>query len=138
MLLILLFNVIFVILVVATNLSKDKSEAKSCLRFFAGLIGIIFLLLCVSAIKVNLDKDTLEAEWSERYDALYSQAYYKMYNSDSAKKELADQIMEWNIDYETYWTKKDNIWISCFYPIRIINYRAIPIELIGIEGGGVG
>ena len=138
MLLILLFNVIFVILVVAANLSKDKSDLKSWLRFFASLVGIIFLLLCISAIKVNLDKDALEAEWSERYDALYSQAYYKMYNSDSAKKELADQIMEWNIDYETYWTKKDNIWISCFYPIRIVNYRAIPIDLIGIEGGGVG
>lgn len=138
MLLILLFNVIFVIFVVAANLSRDKSDLKWWMRFMAVLVGIIFLCLCISAIKVNLNKDTLEAEWSERYDALYSQAYYKMYNDDAAKKELADQIMAWNIEYETYWTKKDNIWISCFYPIRIINYKPISIELLGINKGGLG
>lgn len=138
MLLILLFNTIFVILVVAANLSKDKSDAKACLRFFAVLVGLIFLLLCISAIKVNLDKEALEAEWSERYSAIYSQALYEMYDSDSAKKELADQIMEWNIDYETYWEKKENIWISCFYPIRIENYRSISIELLGTTERSVG
>ena len=138
MLLILLFNAIFVILIVAANLSKDKSEAKSWLRFFAGLIGLIFLILCVSAIKANIDRGAMEAEWSERYSAIYSQAIYEMYDSDSAKKELADQIMEWNIDYETYWEKKENIWISCFYPIRIENYRSISIELLGTTERGVG
>ena len=138
MLLILLFNAIFIALVVAANLSKDHTTSKALLKGFAIVIGIIFLILCVSAIKVNIEKDMLETEWSERYDALYSQAYYKMYTDDIAKKELADQIMQWNIDYETYWTKKDNIWISCFYPIRIINYRPISIELLGINKGGVG
>ena len=138
MLLILLFNVIFVIFVVAANLSKDKTALQGWLRFFASLVGIIFFVLCISAIKVNLEQETLEAEWSERYDAIYSQAYYKMYEDDAAKKELADQIMAWNIDYETYWAKKDNIWISCFYPIRIINYRPIAIELLGIDKGGLG
>lgn len=138
MLLIVLFNVIFIVFVVAANLSKDKSDLKGWLRFMAGLVGVVFFILCISAIKVNLEQDTLEAEWSERYDAIYSQAYYKMYDDDTAKKELADQIMAWNIEYETYWTKKDNIWISCFYPIRIINYRPISIELLGINKGGLG
>ncbi len=138
MLLILLFNVIFVIFVVAANLSNDKSGWKTLLRIFAVIFGIIFFTLCISAIAVNLDKDALEAEWSERYDAIYSQALYKMYDSDSAKEKLAYQIMEWNIDYETYWAKKDNIWISCFYPIRIINYRPISIELLGTTERGVG
>lgn len=138
MLLIVLFNVIFIVFVVAANLSKDNSDLKGWLRFMAGLVGVVFFILCISAIKVNLEQDTLEAEWSERYDAIYSQAYYKMYDDDTAKKELADQIMAWNIEYETYWTKKDNIWISCFYPIRIINYRPISIELLGISKGGLG
>ena len=109
MLLILLFNAIFVVSLVASRLSKDHSAMKILLTTIAVFTGIIFLCLCVSAIEVNLNRDTLEVEWSERYDA-----YYKMYDSDSAKKELADQIMEWNIEYNTYWTKKDNIWISCF------------------------
>ena len=138
MLLILLFNVIFVVFVVAANLSKDKSGLQGWLRFFASIAGLIFLILCVSAIKANLNRDVLEAEWSERYDAIYSQAYYKMYSDDTAKKELADQIMAWNIEYETYWGKKDNIWISCFYPIRVVNYRPISIELLGIDNGGKG
>ena len=138
MLLILLFNAIFVIFVVAANLSEDKSGLQVWLRFFASLIGYIFLILCVSAIKVNIDRGAMEAEWSERYSAIYSQALYEMYDSDSAKKELADQIMEWNIDYETYWEKKENIWISCFYPIRIENYRSISIELLGTTERGVG
>lgn len=138
MLLILLFNAIFVVSLVASRLSKDHSATKILLTTIAVFTGIIFLCLCVSAIEVNLNRDALEAEWSERYDALYSQAYYKMYDSDSAKKELADQIMEWNIEYNTYWAKKDNIWISCFYPIRAINYRPISIELLGINKGGLG
>ena len=138
MLLILLLNVIFIGFFIASKLSPKDSTLKSILKGVAGVTAVVFIFLCVSAVKVNLEKDTLETQWSERYDALYAQAYYKMYSSDSAKKELADQIMEWNIDYQSYWTKKDNIWISCFYPIRIDNYRAIPMELIGIEGGGVG
>lgn len=138
MLLILLFNVIFVGFFVAANLSKDNSGLKCFLRIFATVFGIIFLLLCVFAISVNLDKEALEAEWSERYSAIYSQAIYEMYDSDSAKKKLADQIMEWNIDYETYWEKKENIWISCFYPIRIENYRSISIELLGTTERSVG
>lgn len=138
MLLILLFNVIFAVLIVASNLSKDNSGLQCCLRIFAAVAGIVFLFLCVSAISVNLEKDAMEAEWSERYDALYSQALYEMYDSDSTKKKLADQIMEWNMDYETYWAKKDNIWISCFYPIRIINYRPISMELLGTTERGVG
>lgn len=138
MLLIIMFNAIFAGFVVAANLSKEKTELRGWLRCFAVIFGLIFCFLCISAIKVNLERDTLEAEWSERYDALYSQAYYKMYDSDSAKKELADQIMEWNIEYETYWTKKDSVWISCFYPIRAINYKPISIELLGINKGGVG
>lgn len=138
MLLIILINIIFVGFIVASNLSKERSDLKNLLRVFAVIFGIIFLFLCISAITVNLNRDALEAEWSERYDAIYSQAYYKMYDSDSAKKKLADQIMEWNIEYETYWAKKDNIWISCFYPIRAINYRPISIELLGINKGGMG
>ena len=138
MLLILLFNVIFIGFFVASKLTPKDSVLKGVLIGAAWVTAVVFIFLCVSAVKVNLEKDTLETQWSERYDALYAQAYYKMYSSDSAKKELADQIMEWNIDYQSYWTKKDNIWISCFYPIRIDNYRAIPMELIGIEGGGVG
>ena len=138
MLLILIFNVIFIGLFAASKLSPKDSVLKGILKGAAWIAAGVFIFLCVSAVKVNLEKDTLEAQWSERYDALYAQAYYKMYSSDSAKKELADQIMEWNIDYQSYWTKKDNIWISCFYPIRIDNYRAIPIELIGIKEEGVG
>ena len=138
MLLIILINIIFVGFIVASNLSKERSGLKNLLRVFAVTLGIIFLFLCISAITVNLNRDALEAEWSERYDAIYSQAYYKMYDSDSAKKKLADQIMEWNVEYETYWAKKDNIWISCFYPIRAINYRPISIELLGIDKGGMG
>jgi len=138
MLLILLFNVIFVGFFVAANLANRDTTLKSVLKTVAGIAAIIFFCLCVSAIKVNLDKDALEAEWSERYSAIYSQAIYEMYDSDSAKKKLADQIMEWNIDYETYWEKKENIWISCFYPIRIENYRSISIELLGTTERSVG
>lgn len=138
MLLILLFNVIFVTTLVAANLTREHSRTKNLLSVISVITGIIFVFLCIYAIGVNLNRDALEAEWSERYDALYSQAYYKMYEGNSAKKKLADQIMEWNIEYETYWANKDNIWISCFYPIRAINYRPISIELLGINQGGVG
>ena len=138
MLLILLFNVIFVGFFVAANLAKSDTTLKSVLQTVAGIAAIIFFCLCVSAIKANIDRGAMEAEWSERYDAIYSQAYYKMYDSDAAKKELADQIMEWNIEYETYWEKKENIWVSCFYPIRIENYRSISIELLGTTERSVG
>lgn len=130
MLLILLFNALFVLSVVATMLGKDRSALKTTCKVLSVVLGLIFLFLCTCSIIENAQRDAMEERWFDEYDALYSQAYYKMYDSDAGKAALIDRITAWNMKVNTYKIMKDNTWISVFYPMDMNGYRTIPIEMV--------
>jgi len=130
MLLILLFNALFVLSIVAVMLGKDKSKLRLACKALSIVLGMIFLFLCTCAIIENAQREVMEMRWFEEYDSLYSQAYYKMYTSDSGKAELIDEITGWNMKVNTYKIMKSNIWVSVFYPMDPSPYRTIPIEMV--------
>lgn len=130
MLLILLFNALFVLSIVVVMLGKDKSKLRLACKALSVVLGVIFLFLCGCAIFENANREVLEERWFAEHDSLYSQAYYKMYSSEIGKAELIDRITAWNIKVNTYKIMKSNVWVSVFYPLDPTPYKTIPIEIV--------
>ena len=130
MLLILLFNALFALSVIAVILGKDKVKLRLACKALSIILGVIFLFLCSCAIIENANREVQEMKWFEEYDNLYSQAYYRMYSSDSGKAELIEKIGKWNTKVNTYKIMKSNTWLSVFYPMDPTPYRTIPIEMV--------
>jgi hypothetical protein len=115
-----------------------KWAGNACDYLFAISLTLSFLLLLsftVVLIPTTINVITVEsqtARYQQKYEDLYDQAYYKMYDNDNdiGKKALADQIMEWNEDLASYEAFKKNKWVSCLYPVDIEQFKEIPITLL--------
>lgn len=91
------------------------------------LTGILSLLLIVAiassivmgmvAIAVNINTDAKLAEKQERYDSLTYQLDNGLFEEGNsvARKQLYDQIQEWNEDLAKGRKSKQNPWVGIFY-----------------------
>ena len=96
---------------------------------------VIMVALIVALIIILVNSGTVEADTlklQNRYDTLYYQVSNNMYNNDNevGKKELIDQIMEWNGDIITRKLYSKSIWLNWFYPIDYDQFELIPLEMI--------
>lgn len=130
MLLIMLFNALFVLSIVAVMLGKDHSRARAVCKALSVALGLIFILLCTCAIVESANREVMEMRWFEEYDALYAQAYYNLYDSDGGKAELINKIAAWNTKVNTYKIMKCNVWVSVFFPMDPSPFRSIPVEMV--------
>lgn len=99
------------------------------------ILTITTVLLIAICVMILVNNSTVEADTlilQNRYDTLYYQVSNNMYNNDNevGKKELIDQIMEWNGDIITRKLYSKSIWLNWFYPIDYDQFKLIPIELI--------
>jgi hypothetical protein len=98
----------------------------ACLTYgdcLLSIIGSLFLGLAVaiSAVCIIADHasaDGYVASYTQRYESLVYQYENDLYDNDNdlGKKELMNQIQEWN---ETMAKKKelqDNFWVGIYYP----------------------
>ena len=91
--------------------------------FGVGLtITILFsLVVCISVIAMacsHVGVDAQVAENHERYKSLTYQLKNDLYNNDNdvGKKELYDQIREWNEDLAYHQNIQDDFWLGIFHP----------------------
>ena len=85
------------------------------------IIGISAAAILISGI-VMLDSygdaDAKIAENHKRYESLVYQLENNLYDNDNdlGKKELYNEIREWNEDLAYYQNIQDNFWFGIFYP----------------------
>lgn len=79
--------------------------------------GIITLILGISLLFYYADIDAAVAENQARYEALVYQMENEIYENDNdlGKKELYDEVREWNEDLAYGKAAMDNFWIGIFY-----------------------
>ena len=92
----------------------------------AGILGIIGMLLFgLSSLTMgsfiianNYDTRGLIASNKERYEILVYQLENNLYNNDNdlGKKELYNQIQEWNEDLAKGKAMQNDFWFGVFYP----------------------
>lgn len=101
--------------------------------FVVSAISAALLLVSIGSMIVSRIgvEGKLEAE-KMRYESLVSQAENHLYDSDNniGKKELADDIREWNEDLAKYKKMKEDIWLKDFYPMDVSELEFIPNDIL--------
>lgn len=119
--------------------------------FVIGLLAIIFTdewsdlhlaALCTLAVGVTLlvisaigfatsyiGTDASIAKWETQYESLTYQLENNLYDNDNdiGKKELMDEIREWNEDLAYHKAIQRNFWVGIYYPNIYDNLEFIPL-----------
>ena len=92
------------------------------------LFGASFVLIILSAIAIltglgviagnRIGAEAKAMELKERYNSLVYQLENELYDNDNdlGKKELYDEIREWNEDLAYHKNVQNDSWIGIFYP----------------------
>lgn len=101
--------------------------------FLAVIGGIV---LCVSIFFVvgsNIAAESTAARISVERESLVYQAQMNLYDNDNdlGKKEMVDQITEWNASLEENKKLQRDVWVGCFVPNIYDQFEPIPLDIIG-------
>ena len=80
------------------------------------IITVVIMGFCIIDANTNLDAKIAANE--QIYDSLVYQLENELYENDNdlGKKELYNQIQEWNKDLAYYQNAQDDFWNGIFYP----------------------
>ena len=94
----------------------------------AAAVGVVFMTVII--VVQSVGAPGFVASSHQRYDSLVHQVESGMYNNDNeyGKKELANQVQEWNEDLANGKALQKNFWIGIFYPNVYDEFEFIPIE----------
>lgn len=123
----------FVGFLILALVTRDTCDPVCYTSVCFAVISSLTLIIAVFAfILANIGiEGRLEAE-KMRYESLVSQAENHLYDSDNniGKKELADDIREWNEDLAKYKKMKEDIWLKDFYPMEVDELKFIPNDIL--------
>lgn len=108
---------------------SDESLGLLTLTVFCWIITAIMLLVILIS---NSNVDGQIAQEQQRYESLVYQAENNLYDNDNdfGKKELMDEICDWNKDLVFYKEVQRNFWYGIFYPNIYDNFELIPYDII--------
>lgn len=93
-------------------------------------VGITAVLICIIALTIgNVSSISLIDRSEARYESLVYQAEANLYDNDNdlGKKELANEIREWNESLAHYRKMQTNKWVNWFYPADTSELEYIPV-----------
>lgn len=96
-------------------------------------IAVLFMLIAIFISNVSA-KPEIEAN-KQRYDSLIYQAENSLYENDNdvGKKDLANQIQEWNEDLAINKALQNDFWVGIFIPDIYDEFEFIPMTVFGSE-----
>ena len=102
---------------------------SAVLTFVAGIAAAIMLVVII-ANNVGVEAK-IEAN-KQRYDSLVYQAENNLYENDNdlGKKDLVNQIQEWNEDLAEGKVLQDDFWVGIFYADIYDKFDFIPMTVL--------
>lgn len=93
----------------------DYSGPFLVIAIFGFIVAIIMLMVIIVE---NTNVDAYIAENQMRYDMLVYQYENDIYDNDNdlGKRDLMEDIQEWNEDLAYYREAQDDFWVGIFYP----------------------
>ena len=107
------------------------------MRVVAIIAGCAIFVISIFWIVTNIKSEACLARDQQRYESLISQAkgHYYENDNDLGKKQLADEIRDWNEDLASYRGYKESIWIGGFYPEKVEELEYIPYSIMDWKEG---
>lgn len=125
-----IFVAIFVIGVLATIFIDEWSDlhlAAECVL----VVGIFLIAISAVIFAVNyIGADASVARWERQYESLTYQLENNLYDNDNdiGKKELMNEIREWNEDLAYHKEIQRNFWVGIYHPNVYDNLEFIPLS----------
>lgn len=129
---------IFVILLIGSIVWLILTDEYSDSRLIAAILTVVMsLVVGISAICIVVDHasaDAYIARNTQKYESLVYQYKNNLYDNDNdlGKKELMDQIQEWNTDLAMKQELQDNFWLGIYYPNIYDRFDFIDLEHPGL------
>lgn len=136
----MLFFILVVITTAAIVVAIKSTNNYGETEFWAGIIGTIFGVLAVISlgliVMAHLVAPSESAKIAAEREILVYQAENALYENDNdiGKKELADQIAEWNSIIVANKAVEKNFWIGIYVPNIYGQFEEIPATILGGEG----
>lgn len=122
----LLFGLFFIFtvasIIVAIKYKDYENTYEEITNFIGILIGVIGAISCIvmlfifTVVSIGAPADIVTNQ--QLYNSLTYQLEHNLYDNDNdiGKKELYNQITDWNVDLAKNKRMQHNIWIGMFYP----------------------
>ena len=123
--------VVFSVLAIIFFDSWDFELVSMLSTIIAFIAGIAFVIMLIVVIGNNVCIDARIEENKQRYESLIYQAENNLYENDNdlGKKELANQIQEWNEDLARGKALQDDFWVGILYADIYDEFNFIPMTV---------
>ena len=124
--------IVFVVLAIVFFDSYDFEWVSMLSTIFSAIVGIAFAAMLIVVIVNNVGIDASIEANKQRYESLIYQAENNLYENDNdlGKKELANQIQEWNEDLASGKALQDDFWVGIFYADIYDEFNFIPMTVL--------
>lgn len=111
----------------------ERSDFDIMLIIFGTLsmiFGIVLAVVVMLAVVVNISTDGFIESSKQRYNSLVYQLKNNLYDNDNdlGKKELYNQIQDWNEDLAKGKALQNDFWLGAFYPDIYDQFEFIELE----------
>ena len=124
--------IVFVVLAIVFFDSYDFEWVSMLSTIFSAIVGIAFAAMLIVVIVNNVGIDASIEANKQRYESLIYQAENNLYENDNdlGKKELVNQIQEWNEDLASGKALQDDFWVGIFYADIYDEFDFIPMTVL--------
>lgn len=125
---VLITGIVFLVLYNNDVLHSNAWENAGVAITFVGAIALVVTLTVFGF--GHLGQDGYVAENKQRYETIIYQYKNNMYDNDNdlGKKELMNQIQDWNEDLAWYRANQQDFWIGIFIPNIFDQFEFIDLE----------
>ena len=116
-----IFVLLFILGIGLLHVYNNKRYTDDSVIFVGILLSVLFSIASIaSLIGISIDHfgaDSIIAAKQQRYESLVYQYENNLYDNDNdlGKKELMNEIREWNEELATKQALQNNFWIGIYY-----------------------
>lgn len=124
-----IFIALFAISVLVIIHTDEMSGWHLLATIAVALTLIALLISTIGLASVYIGADASAAKWETQYESLTYQLENNLYDNDNdiGKKELMDEIREWNGNLAYCKEIQRNFWVGIYYPNVYDNFEFIPL-----------
>ena len=124
--------VVFAVLAIVFFNSWDFEWVSMLSTIISVLAGIALVVMLIVVIVNNVGIESSIESSKQRYESLIYQAENNLYENDNdlGKKELVNQIQEWNEDLARGKALQDDFWVGIFYADIYDEFDFIPMTVL--------